>query len=183
MITIQVFCLTCTSEATPPRSVFLRRLPVSVFVPNDSLAVTSCACADPDGEESPCGEGGGGGGDVGAIRGRILASLSYLQQLSATPYPQSSVLPRCSRERQVLKWRLLSSLQRTDVQTNLKLLAVGSHVHTKRRTNWTDSRNTTAALFCITAPINIDHETPPTQTIFSLDCSKAARSTALKTRP
>lgn len=91
MITIQVFCLTCTSEATPPRSVFLRRLPVSVFVPNDSLAVTSCACADPDGEESPWGEGGGGG-DVGAIRGRILASLSYLQRLSATPYPQSSVL-------------------------------------------------------------------------------------------
>lgn len=168
MITIQVFCLTCTSEATPPRSVFLRRLPVSVFVPNDSLAVTSCACADPDGEESPWGEGGGGG-DVGAIRGRILASLSYLQRLSATPYPQSSVLPRCSRERQVLKWRLLSSLQRTDVQTNLKLLAVGSHVHTKR--------------LCISAPINIDHETPPTQTIFSLDCSKAARSTALKTRP
>lgn len=108
-------------------------------------------------------------GDVGAIRGRILASLSYLQRLSATPYPQSSVLPRCSRERQVLKWRLLSSLQRTDVQTNLKLLAVGSHVHTKR--------------LCISAPINIDHETPPTQTIFSLDCSKAARSTALKTRP
>lgn len=109
------------------------------------------------------------GRDVGAIRGRILASLSYLQRLSATPYPQSSVLPRCSRERQVLKWRLLSSLQRTDVQTNLKLLAVGSHVHTKR--------------LCISAPINIDHETPPTQTIFSLDCSKAARSTALKTRP
>lgn len=170
MITIQVFCLTCTSEATPPRSVFLRRLPVSVFVPNDSLAVTSCACADPDGEESPWGEGGGGG--------RRSHSRSHLSVPVVSAAAQRHSLPTilCA-----------PTLQQREagfkMKTPLKLLAVGSHVHTKRRTNWTDSRNTTAALFCITAPINIDHETPPTQTIFSLDCSKAARSTALKTRP